>query len=546
MYYKKTDEQATVKRRKFFGNARTRCERPWCESIGISGGRMSVRSIAKPFTAKTGFPPDESSIGDLGPNRVTSALTNLKGERAKKGRLVFVTFMFICLLAPKLYCQGTEYGEINGTVTDSAGHVIANAKVTATDVATNIATSAITNAAGEYRVSNLIPSRYSLTIGATGFKTVTIEPFLLNIGRAVTQNRSLPIGSTTQKVLVTAQGQLLQTTTVGNSTTIQEQQINDLPLNGRDYRSLIDLTPGADGTRINGQWSDGNRYALDGANNTSIIGAYSSYVPNLDIIQEFSIDSHSSKADEGGFLGATVSVATKSGTNQLKGDAWEFGRNNQWVARDPITDPPGIPFPPYHRNQYGIVVGGPVYFPKIYDGRDKTFFFFGFQRTTQTQQNYVYSRVPTANELNGDLTNSIFFLASPGIQHLYDPATTTSGANPTRAPFPHDVIPPSRIDSLVQSYIKLVLPAPNYTADVNHQGLNRLDLYPNPSVTNDYSIRIDQRLGGHDNLWGRYSQVVNSSTSQLTTPISQIENLNRKNLTLDWVHLFTPKLFLES
>lgn len=459
---------------------------------------------------------------------------------------VFLALIIAAATAHNVFGQATEFGALNGTVTDSAGRAIVGARVTAVNIATGVAQTATTNSDGQYRIFNLLPAQYKVTLDALGFKTVTISAFKLDVGQTLTQNATLPVGTVSEQVQVTAQGQLLETTTVSNSTTIEGQNINDLPLNGRNYTSLIGLTPGADGTRINGQWSDGNRYVLDGANNTTLLGASSAYVPNLDLIQEFSIDSHSTKADEGGFLGATVSAATKSGTNQFHGDAWEFGRNNEFAARNPITNPPGKAFPPYHLNQYGATVGGPVLLPKLYNGHNKTFFFFGYQRYTVTQQSYSYSRVPTANELNGDFTGSLFFLASPNQVHLYDPATTTTGANPTRQPFPNDVIPSGRINPLVQSYLKYVLPVPNFTPTANFPTDNRLDLFPNPTSSNDYSIRIDHSLGSRDKIWGRYSQVQNSTTSYLTEPISQVETLNRKNLALDWVHIFNPKLFIES
>jgi len=446
----------------------------------------------------------------------------------------------------KAAAQATEFGALNGTVTDQQGLPIAHVNVTAVNTGTNVAQTALTNSEGQYRIFNLLPAQYTITLEAPGFKTVTIAAFKLDVGQTLTQNASLPVGAVAQQVQVSAQGQLLETTTVANSTTIETQQINDLPLNGRNYTSLIDLTPGADGTRISGQWSDGNRYVLDGANNTTLLGASSAYVPNLDLIQEFSIDSSSTKAEEGGFLGATVSAATKSGTNQFHGDAWEFGRNNKFVARNPIANPPGIEFPPYHLNQYGATLGGPVMVPKLYNGRNKTFFFFGYQRYTVSQQSYNYSRVPTSDELSGDFTNSLFFLASPDQVHLYDPATTTGGANPTRQPFANDVIPSGRIDTLVQSYIKYVLPTPNFTPNANYPTDNRLDLYPNPTTIDDYSIRIDEHIGARDNIWGRFSLVDNSVTSQVTQPISEVETQNRKDLTLDWVHIFSPRLFIES
>lgn len=498
------------------------------------------------------------SMSTSGPNlrnirarHIKHSIPIASGRLPRRSGLSFFCAVLVVALvflgsSRKVRAQATEFGALNGTVLDPQGHAIAAAQVTATNVGTNVAQTVSTNSEGQYRIFNLLPAWYRITITAPRFRTVNIAPFKLDVGKTLTQNATLPVGAVSEHVEVSAQGDLLETTTVGVSTTIESHEVNDLPLNGRNYTSLIGLTPGADGTRINGQWSDANRYVLDGANNTTLLGASSAYVPNLDLIQEFSIDSHSTKAEEGGFLGATVSAATKSGTNQLHGDAWEFGRNNEFVARNPITDPAGKAFPPYHVNQYGFVVGGPVVLPKLYDGHDKTFFFFGFQRYTVGQQTYSYTRVPTQDELNGDFTNSLFFLASPNQTHLYDPATTTNGANPTRQPFQNDVIPSNRIDPLIQSYLKYVLPAPNFTPNANFPTDNRVDLFPEPQASNDYSIRIDQSIGGRDKLWGRYSQVQNSSTRHVTAPISQVMSLNRKNLVVDWVHILRPNLFVES
>jgi Carboxypeptidase regulatory-like domain/TonB dependent receptor len=465
------------------------------------------------------------------------------------GWRLFAFFVLLAILttnADRLVGQATEFGSLNGTVTDSSGRAIVGANVTAVNVGTNEAQSAGTNSAGQYYIYNLLPANYTITVKAQGFKTVEVAAFKLDVGEAITQNAALHVGDQAETIEVHTDTQLLQTTTVGNSTTIEAPQINDLPLDGRNYTALIDLTPGADGTRISGQWSDGNRFVLDGANNTTLLTASSAYVPNLDIIQEFSMDSHGSKAEEGGFLGATVSAATKSGTNKLRGDLWEFGRNNEFAARNPVSDPPGVPFPPYHLNQYGFTVGGPIVIPKVYNGHNRTFFFLGFQRNTQTQQSYVYSRVPTANELAGDFTDSLFFLASPNQVHLYDPTTTTSGSNPQRTPFASDVIPPGRINTLVQSYLKYVLPVPNFTPNANYPTDNRVDLYPNPSNSDDYSLRIDHKIGARDNIWARYSQVQNVTTSQETSVISELSTQNRKNLAVDWVHILSPQLFVES
>ena len=472
---------------------------------------------------------------------VPCSIVRLISRSLRAACIAIATIVLCAVFTVELLGQATEYGQINGTVTDQNGNVLVNARVIARNVATNIEQTAQTNSAGQYRIFNLLPGQYTLRIEATGFKAATIELFTLNVGQTVTQNRSLVVGSTTETVNVTAEGQLLDATTVGSTTVIQEKAIVDLPLNGRNYTQLIGLTPGANGTRINGQWSDGNRFVLDGNNNTTILGASSAYVPNLDSIQEFSISSHSSNAEFGGFLGATVSVATKSGTNKLSGELWEFVRTNEFQARNPITQLTLKELPPYHQHQYGFVVGGPLTVPKLYKGKDRTFFFFSFQRFQVHQQNVVLSRVPTTAELNGDFSQSIIG------RNIFDPNTTTTGAGGTqmRQQFPNNVIPTNRIDPLTQGYLKTLLPTPNYSSPTN-VNVNRFDIFPNNHSNNDYSVRIDHRLGTKDNLWVRYSQLNDESLSSTNALINQLNSQGRKNLAADWVHLFSPTLFIES
>jgi hypothetical protein len=460
--------------------------------------------------------------------------------------LAIVAFCAIVVTTPaRLVGQATEFGVLNGTVTDPGGRVIAKAHVKATDVQTGEVFSADATSSGQYRIFNLLPQQYTLTFTASGFKTVDVAPFKLDVGETLTQNAMLPVGPVSETVQVAASGELLETTTVGSITTFQEQTINDLPLNGRSYTSLIQYTPGADGTRINGQFSDGNRYVLDGSSNTTMLGASSAYVPNLDLIQEFSVDSHSSKAEEGGFLGATVTAATKSGTNRVRGDIFEFNRNNEFNASNPVNAKTVLP--PFHQNQYGGVVGGPVYIPRIYNGHDKTFFFAGFQGLTLHQQSFSYSRVPTADELMGNFANSLFFIGSPNQVHLFDPATTTQNGNVTnRTAFAGDVIPAGRINSLVQGYLKYVLPAPNFTPNSFYPTSNRVDEYPNPTINRDYSLRVDHHISARDNVWVRYSQYSTTATSQDTAQIAQINRSPRKDIVADWVHSFNSKLFVES
>src|ERR1700687_4392703 len=440
-----------------------------------------------------------------------------------------------------LFGQSAASGQLNGTITDQSGGGVANAKVTVMNNATNIGVTVVTNAAGQYRIFNLLPSLYDLTIEAPGFKTVRIASLKINVDQTLTQDSVLPLGSVADKVEVRAQGDLLERTTVSESTVIQEKVVRDLPLNGRDYSQLISLTPGANGTRINGQWADGNKFLLDGTNNTTILGAKTAFTPNLDTIQEFSIDSPSAKAEYGGVLGATVNAATKSGGNTLSGTLWEFVRSNQFQARNPFSQSTLRTLPPYHRNQFGAAIGGPVYIPKLYHGRGKTFFFFAYERFTLRQQTVKLSRVPTADELNGNFSTSVIG------RNIYDPATTTAGPNGTliRQQFQNNTIPTNRIDPLTQGYLKLMLPAPNYTNPSN-VNVNRLDIFPNNETKNNYSVRIDHKLGNRDNLWFRYSQIGADNSTFVTAILPQVTSQNRKNFGVNWVHAFRPNLFFES
>jgi hypothetical protein len=340
-------------------------------------------------------------------------------------------------------------------------------------------------------------------------------------------------------VEVSAQSELVQRTTVELATVIQDKAMRDLPLNGRNYTQLIGLTPGANGTRVNGQWSDGNSYLLDGATNTSVLGSSSAYVPILDTIQEFSILAHSNKAEYGGFTGATINVATRSGGNRFTGSAWEFVRNDKFLARSPITQATLSSPPAFRQNQFGLTFGGPVILPKIYDGKNKTFFFFSYERFMYRKGDVVRSRVPTANELAGNFSDSVLG------RTIFDPNTTKPGPNGTvlREQFANNSIPADRIDRLTQGYLKLMLATPNYF-NPSDLSVNRFDVFPNRQNKNDYSLRVDHRFGEKDNVWFRYSRADDVTNSLLTGGLFKREDSrDRLALGANWTHLFSPSLF---
>ncbi len=459
-------------------------------------------------------------------------------------RTRIAAFFFIAALVSGpvlLYGQASSTGAVNGTVTDPSGQVVPSTKVVLLNERTGIRTTATTNAEGQYRFLNLIPSQYSLSVESKGFKSLNVAPFLINVNQTLTEDVVLEIGELAQRVEVTAQSELVQRTTVELGTVIQEKTMRELPLNGRNYTQLISLTPGANGTRIDGQWADGNAYMLDGTSNTSILGASSAYIPILDTIQEFTIQSHSDKAEFGGFLGATVSAVTRSGGNRVTGSLWEFVRNNMFTARNPITQSQITSTPPYKQNQFGGTFGGPVYIPKLYNGRNRTFFFFAYEHFASRQQTVSLTRVPTDNEFNGNFSDSVLG------RNIFDPATTTSGPNNTsvRTQFPNNTIPANRIDKLTQSYLGLMLPKSNYYNPGN-LNVNRSDTFPVREDKNDYSIRVDHRFSDKDSLWFRYSRTDDLTNNFLTALVARADSRDRRNIGVDMTHLFSPSLFLSS
>jgi len=451
-------------------------------------------------------------------------------------RPTFALVLLVTSFCGQLFGQASATGAVNGTVTDQSGQIVAGAKVVLLAESTNIATTVTTNGEGQYRIQNVLPTLYNLTVQGPGFKVLKVAPFRLNVNQTLTVDVMLHVGELNQTVDVSAQAELVQRTTVELQTVIQAKAMRDLPLNGRDYTSLIQLTPGANGTRVNGQWADGNSFLLDGGVNTTVMGGSSAYKPILDTIQEFSISSHSDKAEYGGVTGATIQVASRSGGNTLTGSAWEFVRNDIFTARSPITQATLAKPPAFRQNQFGGTFGGPVVIPKVYNGKNKTFFFFAteyyrFRRGTVSQ-----TRVPTANELAGNFSDSAFG------RNIFDP--TTTAADNSRRQFPNNIIPASRIEKMTQGYINLRLPEPNYYNPANLT-VNRFDVFAARTNKQDYSLKIDHKFSDKDNVWFRYGLLNNNARTQPSLKSTLDIPENRRSFGVNWTHLFAPTLISE-
>jgi len=452
---------------------------------------------------------------------------------------------------------------INGTVEDKTGAVVVNASVTLQNLETSIEMKTVSNTAGSYAIVSIAPGRYTIQASAPGFAAQKVSEFTLTVGQSATFNFSLSAGATTSVVNVVDSPPLLEGTTANLGTVIGKQQVNDLPLNGRNFTQLLQLTPGvapvntgqsngggfagppiafgatSDFPAVNGQGNRSNFYLTDGLNNYwSILSTYA-VPPIIDAIQEFKIVSHTDSAEFGGVLGGVVNVVTKSGTNQFHGSGWEFARNAIFDAIPTFTAP-GTPQPDFKQNQFGAEIGGPVYLPKLYHGRDKTFFFFAYQGFRYNQTSNTPLFVPTAAELNGDLS-------ALGVA-IYNPfSTRPDPSNPgqfIRDIFPGAIIPQNLIDPKVVALAKFLFPAAG-TA-FNNGASNANDPTPLTQHQNEYNVRIDHTFGQRDFAWFRFSLINSVQTSSGGLPgLPSILSTPAKNWGGSYVHTFSPTLILQ-
>lgn len=453
---------------------------------------------------------------------------------------------------------------INGTVTDKTGAVVTNAAVTLRNVETSVEMKTVTNSSGTYGIVSITPGRYTIEASAASFGAEKVPEFTLTVGQVATFNFSLTAGATTAEVTVLGSAPLLETSTANLGTVVGEQQVNDLPLNGRNFTQLLQLTPGVapvntgqsngggfsgppiangattDFPAVNGQGNRSNFFLADGLNNYwSILSVYA-VPPIVDAIQEFKIVSHTDSAEYGGVLGGVVNVVTKTGTNDLHGSAWELARNAIFDAVPTFTAP-GTPQPDFSQNQFGGSIGGPVVLPKLYHGRNKTFFFGAYQgfRFTQTSNNPLL--VPTAAELSGDLSS----LGVP----IYNPFTTRPDPNNPgqfiRDIFPGAIIPPSLINQQVVALAQFIFPAAG--PSFNNGASNASDPTPLTQTQNEFTVRVDHTFGARDSAWFRYSFInsvqgssggVPGLPSTLATPA--------RNWGGSYVHIFSPTFIVQA
>lgn len=334
-------------------------------------------------------------------------------------------FLQLCLVSLLIssasLCAQTGTATLSGTITDMSGALLPDVSVTITNQETSVSVHTESNLAGIYSVPNLNPGHYWILIAKQGFKQVDVRNLTLNVQDIVNRNFTLQVGGTSETIQVDGSGVNINTTDASVSTVIDRKFIENIPLNGRSFQDLISMTPGVVNQTpqfsagqivggggdfsVNGQRTESNYYTVDGitANissgngggvatsatggalaGTTALGTTQTLVP-VDALQEFRVQTSSYSAEYGNAPGGQFSLVTRSGTNSLRGSLFDYLRNNYFDANDWFNNFYGVPTPALRQNDFGGTVGGPVLFPRIYNGKDRTFFFFAYEGLRLTQ-----------------------------------------------------------------------------------------------------------------------------------------------------------------
>ncbi|MBI1791096.1 MAG: TonB-dependent receptor [Acidobacteria bacterium] len=466
---------------------------------------------------------------------------------------MFLTFS----LTTSLFGQATTLGSIVGTVFDSSGATVPGAKVRVMNTQTGVTRETVTNESGNFSALSLIPGIYSVEVAATNFQKQVQENLRLEVAGAISLSFRLTIGQVTEAVTVQAEAELLKSTEGTMSTTIDNAKVVALPLNGRNFNNLVRLSPGVTrgtnggGETLNAQtWavtgsrSDNANYTLDGTYNNGAFFKTAAIAPSIDAISEFKIQTNMS-AKYGAAAGANINVSIKSGANEYHGSAYEFLRNAKLDSRSYFA----AARPDFKFNQFGFTLGGPLQIPKVYDGKNRTFFFFNYEGFQQRRAATQVVTIPNAAWRAGDLSRNLN--GADRLPQAFDPYTeqrtgtdAQGRAIYTRTPFANNQIPLSRVPAYAKAYLDLWFPSsltlrPLNTGNfINTTGSRRED--------NQTHARIDQKFSDQNNFFARvsWSDIFQRDPQNLPNA-NQLTYNKYLGVTLSDTHVFDPRTILD-
>lgn len=495
--------------------------------------------------------------------------------------------LFFALLFGLAFSARPAWGQataaINGTVVDAAGAVISNANVVLHNRDTGLDRPAVTNQDGQYVMPDVLPGNYDLRITKAGFVQAIESHIILAVNQTATYDFRLKVGGVSEVVEVEADPVALETSTSEVGVAVVQEQVNDLPLNGRNFTQLLNLTPGVSSVNVsqnsatgggvwsnpigsfsypsvNGQTNRSNLFLLDGVNNEGSFGGTYTFPPIVDDIQEFKVQSHNDDASFGGVLGGVINVVTKSGTSGFHGAGWEFVRNRAFDANivypQETAAAQAANQPNYQQNQFGATAGGPLPVPG--EHRKKSFFFVayeGFRLHSASSNQYITPNTPELASVaaGGDanfpmIVNQIynpfnggqpFMCSAPGVAEPATNGIQAAGGTPC------NIIPNNMIDQNMVKYAQTMFPAPNITG-VSATSFNGLDTTKQITRQDEGSVRLDHQFGERDNIWMRYSgfrQPVSGSGGFIGLVHNQITTGYQAGI--DYTHLFSGNALIE-
>jgi hypothetical protein len=420
-------------------------------------------------------------------------------------RRVIVGVILAASLYPASLAAQAVTGTILGTVTDDSGAVLPGVSVTVTNTGTGLVRTAVTNEAGEFTVPSIPTGTYTVNAELQGFKTVSVPDLRLGVDQRLRVNVKLEVGAVSETITVVGSSPLVQTSSSELGTTVDEEQIKQLPLDGRNFvsltRNLPGVTRGNPGANIdgagslawrasasfsaNGQRARDNNFMLDGVDNNETWLQTVVIFPSVDALDEFKMQTSTYSAEFGRSLGGVVNLQIKSGTNAFRGSAFEFHRNDAFDANNFFNNRAHREKPDFSQHQFGGTLGGPIF-------RDRTFFFGDYQGLRITQGQTYLSTVPSMRMRQGDFgeVNRV----------IYDSLTGQ--------PFPGNIVPQNRWDPAARNILQQLYPEPNTPGRIaaNGQPIDNYLINPNLEREDDqFDFKVDHNLSTNNRFFTRYS-----------------------------------------
>ncbi len=461
----------------------------------------------------------------------------------------------------------TATGVLLGRVIDASSSAVPQAKITIKNEATNVTQTVMSNAEGNFQQSYLLPGNYQVTAEKPGFAKWETAHIRVDVDQSVNLDVQLKVGEVSSTIEVSAQGTLLSTSSATVNTVIDSKAVLDLPMNGRNPISFVGLTPGvANTTNSYTPWISGGRNAtneisVDGTsiilpeNNVSI--NTTGYMPILDSVEEIAVVTNSLAAEYGRTGGGTINIATRSGANTFHGSAYDYLQNSALNANSWTSNKNGAKKTASQNNTFGGTIGGPIRIPHVYDGKNKTFFFFS-EQSNRSRSTYTASGTEPILPWVGGNFSTLQNGAGQPIT-LYDPATAVdNGQNTgtgTRSPFPGNIIPMNRFDPIAKNMLQYFV-APNNLANVTNPytfASNYFSTAKTPSDDNKFDSRIDHNFSGNLRTFARGSyEYLNQGIVNVCGPTNPgcpfigggggggPNNQASFNITNNWIYTVNP------